>query len=70
MLITTGGSKWMPQCGASKSRHPNAKSGAAATGALRWADFEVGDRSENTFQRRYARLPGSDLYRIDAYAVY
>ena len=33
----------------------------------RGADFEVGDRSENTFQQRYAHPPGSDLYRIDAY---
>lgn len=36
----------------------------------RWADFEVGDRSENTFQQLYARLPEADLYRSDAYGVY
>ena len=36
----------------------------------RWADFEVGDRSENTFQQLYARLPEAELYRSDAYAVY
>ena len=35
-----------------------------------WADFEVGDRSENTFQRRYARLPDAELHRSDAYGVY
>ena len=33
-------------------------------------DFEVGDRSGNTFQRLYARLPDSELHRSDAYAVY
>ena len=36
----------------------------------RWADFAVGDRSENTFQELYARLPEAELYRSDAYAVY
>ena len=36
----------------------------------RWADFEVGDRSENTFQKLYARLPDADLHRSDAYGVY
>ena len=36
----------------------------------RWADFEVGDRSENTFQKLYARRPEADLYRTDAYGVY
>ena len=36
----------------------------------RWADFAVGDRSENTFQQLYARLPEAELYRTDAYAVY
>ena len=36
----------------------------------READFEVGDHSENTFQRRYAGLPTAKLYRSDAYGVY
>ena len=36
----------------------------------RWADFEVGDRSENTFQKLYARLPDAELHRSDAYRVY
>ena len=36
----------------------------------READFEVGDHSENTFQRRYAGLPAAKLYRSDAYGVY
>ena len=29
----------------------------------RWADFEVSGRSENTFQRLYARLPEAELYQ-------
>ena len=36
----------------------------------RWADFEVGDRSEATFLRLYERLPKARLYRTDAYRVY
>ena len=36
----------------------------------RWADFAVGDRSENTFQQLYACLPEAELYRSDAYGVY
>ena len=36
----------------------------------RWVDFEVGDRSEATFLRLYARLPEAGLYRSDAYSVY
>ena len=36
----------------------------------RWVDFEVGDRSEETFLRLYARLPEAQCYRSDAYAVY
>ena len=36
----------------------------------RWADFEVGDRSEATFLRLYERLPEAALYRTDAYRVY
>ena len=36
----------------------------------RGADFEVVDRSANTFQKLYARRPEADLYRSDAYAVY
>ena len=36
----------------------------------RWADFEVGDRSEAPLQRRFARLPEAELYRSAAYAVY
>ena len=27
----------------------------------RWADFEVGDHSENTFQKLYVRLPEADF---------
>ena len=34
------------------------------------ADCEVGDRSENTFQQLYARLPEAELHRGDAYGVY
>ena len=36
----------------------------------RWADFEVGDRSAETFLRRYERLPETELYRTDGYRVY
>ncbi len=36
----------------------------------RWADFEVGDRSEGPFLRLYERLPEAGLYRSDAYGVY
>lgn len=36
----------------------------------RWVDFEVGDRSEETFLRLYSRLPEAGLYRSDAYQVY
>ena len=36
----------------------------------RWVDFEVGDRSEETFLRLYGRLPEAGLYRSDAYQVY
>ena len=35
-----------------------------------WADFEVGDRSEEPFLRLYERLPEAGLYRSDAYQVY
>ena len=36
----------------------------------RWADFEVGDRSAETFLRLYERLPEAKVYRTDAYRVY
>ena len=36
----------------------------------RWADFELGDRSEQTSLRLYERLPEAELYRTDAYRVY
>lgn len=36
----------------------------------RWVDFEVGDRSEETFLRLYGRLPEAELYRSDHYRVY
>ena len=36
----------------------------------RWADFEVGDRSEAPFLRFYGRLPEAELYRTDGYRVY
>ena len=36
----------------------------------RWADFELGDRSAETFLRLYERLPEAKLYRTDAYQVY
>ena len=35
-----------------------------------WADFDIGDRSEQTFLRLYERLPEAELYRTDAYRVY
>ena len=35
-----------------------------------WADFEVGDRSAETFLRLYERLPEARLYRTDDYRVY
>ena len=35
-----------------------------------WVDFEIGDRSEATFDRLYSRLPAAELYRTDAYGVY
>ena len=35
----------------------------------RWADFEVGDRSAETFLRLYERLPEAKLYRTGAYQV-
>lgn len=35
----------------------------------RWVGFELGDRSEDTFLRLYARLPEARCYRSDAYAV-
>ena len=36
----------------------------------RWANFELGDRSAETFLRRYERLPEAELYRTDGYRVY
>lgn len=36
----------------------------------RWVALAVGDRSEATFLRLYAKLPEAELYRSDAYAVY
>ena len=36
----------------------------------RWADFELGDRSAETFLRLYERLPEARLYRTDGYRVY
>lgn len=36
----------------------------------RWVDFEVGDRSEETFLRLYERLPDAKSYRSDDYNVY
>ena len=35
------------------------------TDGRRWVDFEVGDRSENTFERLYARLPEAQQYCSD-----
>ena len=37
----------------------------AETDGRRWVDFEVGDRSENTFERLYARLPEAQQYCSD-----
>ena len=39
-------------------------------GGRRWVDFEVGDRTEETFLRLYERLPEAKQYRTDAYRVY
>ena len=36
----------------------------------RWTDFEVGDRSEDTFLKLYNRLPDADRYVSDGYSVY
>ena len=36
----------------------------------RWVDFEIGDRSAETFLRLYERLPEAQLYGMDAYRVY
>ena len=36
----------------------------------RWYDYEVGDRSEETFLRLYERLPEAEMYRSDEYKVY
>ena len=36
----------------------------------RWADFEVGGRSEGAFLRLYERLPEAGLYRSDSCGVY
>ena len=36
----------------------------------RWADFEIGDRSKQTFLRLYERLPEAERYRTDGYRVY
>ena len=36
----------------------------------RWADFEIGDRSEQAFLRLYERQPEARLYGTDAYRVY
>ena len=43
---------------------------AREAGGGRWADFEVGDRSEEPLLRLYERLPEAGLYRSDAYQVY
>ena len=43
---------------------------AREAGGSRWADFEVGDRSEEPFLRLHERLPEAGLYRSDAYQVY
>ena len=40
------------------------------TDGRRGADFEVGDRSENTFERLYARLPEAQQYCSARDAVY
>ena len=36
----------------------------------RWANFDLGDRSAETFLRLYERLPEAELYRTDGYQVY
>ena len=36
----------------------------------RWMDYEVGDRSEDTFLRLYEQLPAAKCYRSDLYRVY
>lgn len=36
----------------------------------RWVDFQVGDRSEQTFLKLYRRLPEAERYRSDRYQVY
>ena len=36
----------------------------------RWMDFEVGDRSEDTFLRLYNRLPDAARHVSDGYRVY
>ena len=36
----------------------------------RWMDFEVGDRSEETFLKLYHRLPDADSHVSDGYRVY
>ena len=36
----------------------------------RWVNFEVGERSEDTFLRLCERLPQARIYRSDAYNVY
>ena len=36
----------------------------------RWADFEIGNRSAETFLRLYERLPKAELHCMDGYRVY
>ena len=36
----------------------------------RWADFDIGDRSEQAFLRLYERQPAARLYGTDDYRVY
>ena len=43
---------------------------AAERDGSRRADFEIGDRSEQTFLRLYERLPESQWYGADGYRVY
>ena len=40
------------------------------SGGSRWADFELGNRSAETFLWLYERLPEADLYGTDGYRVY
>ena len=40
------------------------------TDGRRLMDFEVSDRSENTFERRYARFLAAQQYCSDRYALY